>query len=135
MLKNIKDSINIREILKFLVGGGSAVATDAAIYALLSQFIDVSAAKAISYITGASVGFVINKLWTFDSKQFKIIEVIKYILLYAFSACANTTVNSFVLLILKSTIIAFLCATGTSTVINFLGQKFIVFRKDKENNK
>ena len=29
---------------------------------------------------------------------------------------------------------AFLCATGTSTVLNFVGQKFWVFKEKKEKN-
>lgn len=124
-----KGEINIGELLRFLVGGGSAVAVDALLYALLSHFIDVSVSKALSYIAGAVVGFIINKLWTFKSKQFKLTEILKYILLYTFSAAANTFFNNLVVYIVGNTVFAFLCATGISTVINFLGQKFIVFSK------
>lgn len=130
MIKWTKSKFQINEILKFLVGGGSAVIVDAVLYAILKMYIDFSAAKAISYIAGAAVGFVINKLWTFESKNFKIAEILKYIILYICSALANTGVNKFVLWLLPSTIFAFLCATGTSTIINFLGQKFFVFRKE-----
>ena len=103
MVEKIKGRFEIREILKFLIGGGSAVLIDAVIYAVLKQKINLSIAKAISYVSGAIVGFTINKLWTFESKRFLLSEVIKYI-----------------------------CATGMSTVINFLGQKFIVFRKSEQ---
>ena len=132
MIEKIKDKFSIKEILKFLVGGGSAVIVDAVVYAILKRYIDLSIAKAISYVAGAAVGFIINKLWTFESKKFSISEIIKYIILYAFSAMANTGVNRLVLFIIPSTVFAFLCATGTSTVINFLGQKFFVFRKKEE---
>ena len=132
MKKWFNEKFDIKEILKFLVGGGSAVIVDAIVYAILKQHINISLAKAISYVTGAAVGFVINKLWTFESKRFKIDEVFKYIVLYVCSALANTGVNRLVLLIIPSTVFAFLCATGTSTIINFLGQKFFVFRKDKK---
>lgn len=124
--------IKLKELLKFLVGGGSAVIVDAVTYFVLKNYIDFSIAKAISYVAGAFVGFLINKLWTFESKGFVFLEIVKYILLYAFSACANTAVNKKVFLLFSSEIFAFLCATGTSTVINFLGQKFLVFRKDVE---
>lgn len=129
MIEWFKKKFDIKEVLKFLVGGGSAVVVDAVIYAVLKQHIDLSIAKAISYVLGAVVGFVINKLWTFESKQFKISEIIKYIILYVCSACANTAVNRLVLWIIPSTVFAFLCATGTSTIMNFLGQKFLVFKK------
>lgn len=132
MVEWIKSKFEIKEILKFLVGGGSAVVVDALFYAILKAYIDFSVAKAISYILGAFVGFIINKLWTFESKKFKVAEIYKYIILYACSALANTGVNKFVIWIIPSTVFAFLCATGTSTVMNFLGQKFLVFRKDEK---
>lgn len=132
MVEWIKSKFEIKEILKFLVGGGSAVIVDALFYAILKAYIDFSVAKAISYVLGAFVGFIINKLWTFESKKFKVAEIYKYIILYACSALVNTGVNKFVIWIIPSTVFAFLCATGTSTVMNFLGQKFLVFRKDEK---
>ena len=120
MVEWIKSKFEIKEILKFLVGGGSAVVVDALFYAILKAYIDFSVAKAISYILGAFVGFIINKLWTFESKKFKVAEIYKYIILYACSALVNTGVNKFVIWIIPSTVFAFLCATGTSTVMNFL---------------
>ncbi len=129
MLETIKSKFELKEILRFLVGGGSAVLVDAVVYTVLKQRMELSIAKAISYVTGAVVGFIINKLWTFESKEFKVAEIIKYIILYAFSAIANTLTNTFVLFIIPVTTFAFLCATGVSTIINFLGQKFVVFKK------
>ncbi|MBO7484682.1 MAG: GtrA family protein [Spirochaetaceae bacterium] len=126
------NKIKIREILKFIVGGGSAVLVDYILYRLLMDLgLPVSISKGISYVTGAAVGFVINKLWTFESKQFSSIEVVKYILLYACSACANAGVNKFILWLFNWQLFAFLCATGVSTVMNFLGQKFFVFVKEE----
>lgn len=130
MIEWIKEKFKIQEILKFLVGGGSAVLVDAVLYALLKCYIDLSAAKIISYVAGAAVGFVINKLWTFESRRFRLSEIFKYIALYACSAMANAGVNRLVLWIIPNTVFAFLCATGVSTIINFLGQKFFVFNKD-----
>lgn len=126
----MSQKFEIKEILKFLVGGGSAVITDAVMYILLRRLTDISTAKAISYISGAAVGFVINKLWTFESKRFKFSEVWKYIGLYMCSAAANTYTNNMVLYFFSSSVFAFLCATGISTIMNFLGQKFIVFKKE-----
>ena len=129
---------NIKEILKFLVGGGSAVLTDAAVYYLLQLTgVELFASKAVSYVCGAAVGFIINKLWTFGVNKFSISEILRYCILYACTAVINALINSAVLHFLSIQLIAFLCATGVSTVLNFLGQKFIVFRKTKkeESNK
>lgn len=124
------NKIQTKELLKFLVGGGSAVIVDYVTYKILLLIgWDVSLAKAVSYVCGAAVGFVINKLWTFESKGFSKVEIVKYIVLYAFSAVVNAGINKLVILIFNVEVLAFLCATGVSTVINFLGQKFFVFAK------
>ncbi len=123
-------SIKSKELLRFLVGGGSAVVTDYILYNLFSSAgLGLSASKAISFVCGAGVGFVINKLWTFESKEFSKAEIFRYILLYAVTATVNTLVNKAVLSIFHIKLIAFLGATAVSTVLNFLGQKFYVFKK------
>lgn len=121
--------IKIKEIVRFIVGGGSAVLTDYFIYVILNSRWDISLSKALSYIAGAVVGFIINKLWTFESKRFRFGEIVRYCILYLCSAIVNMLVNVGVLTIWNISILAFLCATGVSTIMNFLGQKFLVFRK------
>lgn len=126
---NLK-TIRVREILRFLVGGGSAVVVDYVAYKLLLHYgVDRSVSKAFSYVLGAAVGFIINKFWTFESSKFSVGEIGRYVVLYICSAIANTLVNKFVLFILSLEFFAFLCATGVSTIMNFFGQKFFVFKK------
>lgn len=131
-MSDLMKMFNFKEILKFCVGGGSAVVVDFFVYISLKPYISVAIAKAFSFAVGAAVGFIINKLWTFESKKFKTLEIIKYILLYICSATINTLVNEGVLLVTDVTLLAFLCATAVSTIMNFIGQKFFVFNK---NNK
>lgn len=126
---NFLKQFQIKEILRFGVGGGSAVAVDFILYILLRNNLPTSAAKAISFVAGAIVGFIINKLWTFESKKFSGREIFRYCILYACSAAVNTLVNKGVLALSANTLLAFLAATGCSTLMNFLGQKFFVFRK------
>ena len=123
-------SIKKKELIRFLFGGGSAVVVDYIVYQLL-MLADLSQdiSKAISFICGAAVGFVINKLWTFESAKFSNGEVLRYVILYSCTAVINAAVNRFVLEITAIEMFAFLCATGVSTVLNFLGQKYFVFRK------
>ena len=128
-MKDFIKEFNIKELLRFCVGGGSAVVTDLIVYLLLKGFVGVSTAKIISFVAGAIVGFVINKLWTFGSKKFVYYEPLKYCVLYLFSAIVNALVNKVVLNLFYIVILAWFVATGCSTVINFLGQKFFVFRK------
>ena len=59
-------------------------------------------------------------------------EIVKYCILYACSALINAGTNHLALKVFGIKLLAFLIATGVSTVINFLGQKFFVFRKKEE---
>lgn len=127
------NSIKRKELFRFLVGGGSAILTDYSIYRLLVHSnIELTISKILSFICGAAVGFVINKLWTFESKYFSKREVARYILLYFISAIVNSAINISILIITNWIFFAFLCATGVSTIMNFLGQKFFVFIRKGE---
>ena len=122
--------IKKKELIRFLFGGGSAVFVDYIIYQLLMlNGLSQDLSKAISFFCGAAVGFIINKLWTFESTKFSKGEVLRYVILYSCTAVINATVNRLVLMLTAIEMLAFLCATGVSTVLNFLGQKYFVFRK------
>ena len=122
--------IKIKEVLRFLVGGGTAVVVDFCIYRLLLLFSwNMDIAKMISFICGAGVGFIINKFWTFERKRFVIKEVLKYVALYTCTGVINAIVNRCTLSIINIQIVGFLVATGVSTVLNFLGQKYVVFER------
>lgn len=125
----MKNSIKTKELFRFLIGGGTGVITDYIVYRiLLSMNIDISISKTVSFICGSIVGFIINKLWTFESKSFIKSEIYRYIILYSITAIINSLINNLAIYVIGIQFIAFLCATGTSTVLNFLGQKFFVFK-------
>lgn len=127
-MKNL-NSINKQEILKFLVGGGTAVIVDFFTYKIFMMLgLERTIAKTLSFICGSIVGFIINKYWTFKSPKFQIKEILKYTVLYILTAFINSQVNKYTLLLFGNEMSAFLCATGVSTILNFLGQKFLIFR-------
>ncbi len=126
----MKNRIHKKELYRFLIGGGSAVIVDYMVYrVLLMAGAGMSFSKGISYVCGAIAGFLINKFWTFESKNFCRMEILRYIILYAISACINAGVNKLVISVVNVQIAGFFVATGVSTVINFLGQKYFVFMK------
>lgn len=117
------------------------MACDTAVYFLLLPFLPPSIAKAVSFISGTVVAYILNKFWTFKKPKRSHIEVVKFICLYVSTLGANVAVNRVtldhaptILPILKGceTQFAFFAATGTSTVLNFLGQKFWVFKSKGE---
>ncbi|MFL5728350.1 MAG: GtrA family protein [Cytophagaceae bacterium] len=128
-MKTIVRSAFNKEIARFFISGCSAVLIDMAVYFVLKKQIDENLAKGISFLTGTVVAFLMNKLWTFGKREKSLTEVFKFALLYLSTLCLNIAVNHFILSINHSVYwSAFIAATGCSTVSNFLGQKFWVFK-------
>lgn len=100
-----------------------------------------SVAKFFSFLCGMSVTYTFNKLWTWKKNDSSKLRMFKFIVLYGFSLGMNVASNSFFLHVLheyknvldlpNKYLIAFVGATGLSAGINFLGQKFWVFKQDK----
>ena len=111
-----------KELQRFLVAGISAVGTDLITYYILLNFLSADIAKAISFLLGTVVAFVINKYWTFEK------EMLQFGILYSITLGANVMTNKIVLDSTEILFLAFLIATGVSTVLNFIGQKWWVFR-------
>ncbi|MCA9133935.1 MAG: GtrA family protein, partial [Planctomycetales bacterium] len=120
------------QALRFLFVGGSSVAIDLAVYMALVGTLQPLSAKAISYIAGMLFGFVGNKFWTFESRRKSVSEPLVYTVLYAVTLAVNVGLNSLCLALLAgiqtpeplARFLAFLLATGTTTVLNFVGLKY-----------
>ncbi len=117
-----------KELKRFLVAGFSAVGTDLATYYILLNFFNTDIAKAISFLLGTIVAFIINKYWTFEKHEKSYAEIAKFGILYSATLGANVITNKIILDMFNITIVAFLIATSVSTVLNFIGQKWWVFR-------
>lgn len=119
-----------KEFIWFLIAGFSAVFTDLSTYYGLKLLLPIHYAKGISFVLGSIAAFIINKYKTFEKADFSILEILQFTSLYSFTLGANVVVNFLVLVFSANWIFfAFLCATGTSTVLNYIGQKFWVFKK------
>ena len=131
-----------KELLRFLVAGVSAVGVDLVAYYLLQNFLSADISKGISFILGTIVAFLINKYWTFEQKEKSVSEIVKFIILYGCTFSVNVFVNKFVLEsaeiktllgeVIEIKLVAFVIATGASTILNFIGQKWWVFKSNKE---
>ena len=130
----MKNSL-LLELKKFLAVGMIAVSLDWGIYLALVNFLGLGAvlSKSLSYIIGTMYAFVANGRLVFQSDLVPV-NFLKHLLLYTFSLLANTLVFAF----LKSNFsfdspmilgAALLAATFVSTVINFVGMRFWVFKK------
>ena len=117
-----------KELKRFLVAGLSAVGTDMIAYYILLNFLSYDFAKTISFLLGTVVAFVINKYWTFEKHEKSYREILQFGLLYTVTLGANVMTNNAVLEYTNVVFLAFFIATGASTVLNFIGQKWWVFR-------
>lgn len=140
-----------KQVTKFILAGISAVCVDLVVYYLLSQFLDVNLSKALGFASGTVVTYNLNKYWTWRQTEKNNMRLFWFLLLYAFSLLINVGVNSLALTYLPNTeilisikglsntvkplfamktdkFVAFFIATAVSSVFNFLGQKYWVFK-------
>jgi len=130
----MKNSV-ILELKRFLAVGIIAVSVDWGIYLALVNFFGLGAvlSKSLSYIIGTMFAFIANGRLVFQS-ELAPVNFLKHLLLYTFSLLANTLVFVFLKSIFSfdSPMIlgaALLTSTFASTVINFVGMRFWVFKK------
>ncbi len=120
------------QVARFVVVGTAGVLVDYLVYRLLLGALDTATAKACGFVAGAAFGYITNRLFTFRvSSGWHPAELGRYLLVYAGGLTANVIVNAAVLTLLtedpSAVSIAFLAATAVSTVMNFIGLKWLVF--------
>ena len=117
-----------KELKLFLIAGLSAVAMDFITYYVMLNFLHHNIAKTLSFILGTIVAFVVNKYWTFERYEKTYKQIFQFIILYSATLFINVMVNRLVLDYAGLVLLAFLIATATSTILNFTGQKWWVFK-------
>lgn len=119
-----------RELINYIIIGILVVLVDYVSYHLFNKSlsVDLSNSKRLSYMTGATLSFILNKLITFRSPRKNISEPALFSILYFLSFVLNSYLHD-VLLNYFSGNYPFLIATVVSIVVNYVGQKFIVFKK------
>lgn len=130
LLYLLNDKALRHQIFRFVVAGMLGLISDISVYrTLVSLELHVTPSKALGCVTGTIVVFFINRSWTFSSRQTTFAQFFRFAALYSTSIFINTTLNTLGLSLLSEPWqVAFVFATGVSTVINFLGSKFLVFK-------
>lgn len=123
-----------REITVFLIVGTLTVLTDFLTYRLLlwPGVIGIDLSKGIAFLVGTIFAYFANRFWTFGYKEYSAHSAMRFVLLYSLTLSANVAINALMLKFLDNIpgvfYLAFLIATGTSAVLNFVGMKLFVFR-------
>jgi putative flippase GtrA len=124
------DRSEIGRVLRFVIIGCASTAIDYGTYQLFLLAVTPITAKGVSYLAGTLFGFVGNKLWTFGSRRPSLAEPMIYLALYAVTMGANVAVNAAVLAAwADGSNFAFLAATSVSMISNYLGLRFLAFRR------
>jgi len=117
-------------LLKFVVSGCLATLMDALVYSLLFSYFGSSISKACGFLAGSSTAFVLGRVFTFQSRGKVLNQIKRFGLVYACTLCANVVVHEILYNVNPdSGWIPFLGATAVSTVLNYLGQKYFVFKE------
>jgi len=129
------DKISIplsRQIPIFLVVGTLSVIVDYTAFVSLLEFkADSRVSKGLSYCIGMLVGFFGNRAFTFQVRGSAWRHATSYAGLYSLTLLANIGTHAIVSSIFHLQTLAFLIATGVSTIANFLGMKFFAFREPR----
>ena len=88
-----------------------------------------SLAKALAFVGGATTSFVLNRSFVFRSVGSAQRQLLPFVVLYGLGLGLNTTANALSLRAGAPKLLAWLVATTTSTISNFLGMKLFVFRR------
>ncbi|MDX1958787.1 MAG: GtrA family protein [Leptospiraceae bacterium] len=128
----------VTKIIKFLVVGGISTAINYGFFYLLHiSFLHYIPSSILGYILGLIAGFFLNKAWTYDDRtgNEKTLPIL-YLMVYLFSLLISTIV----LYILVDTAklvepkLGNFFAICISTILNFLGTNFFVFKERKEGS-
>ena len=136
-MKHFLKRIGTTEFARFIVVGGSSTAIDFTLYMLLSYAVlSPSPAKFISMCCACTFSFFLNRQWTFrDQRRISAAQVLRYAAVQAVNIAVNVGTNALVLWATEGAkIFAFLVATGVAMIVNFLLQKFLVFRAVSRKN-
>lgn len=117
------------QILVFLFIGGLATTIDFVIYNYLFSFFSINASKLISMLSSSLFSYFMNKIFTFNKgKNYNQKYLIKFYVIFLLNLLTNIFVNYCVYKWTSIKLLAFILATLFGMTVNFIGQKFYVFK-------
>lgn len=119
---------------RFAVTGGLTVVLDAVVYASLIRLgVQIDGSKALGLIAATIFAYVVNRFWAFNDAKAGSARIVSFLSLYAAAIVLNVVVNSLSLHVLGQSswalIVSWFLATGSSSVFNYVGMRYFVFRR------
>jgi len=123
-----------RELGVFMIVGLLTVLVDFGGYRslVMLEIASVDMAKSLGFLLGTLFAYFANRFLTFGHAPHAAGSLWRFSVLYGTTLGANVLVNSLAMKLFanRPTVIelAFLCATGISAALNFMGMKLFVFK-------
>lgn len=119
---------------RFTVTGGLTVALDAVVYASLVRLgVPIDGSKALGLIAATIFAYFVNRFWAFNDARASSARVLSFLSLYASAIVLNVVVNKLSIHALSQSswglIVSWFLATGSSSVLNYVGMRYFVFRR------
>jgi putative flippase GtrA len=123
-----------KEVIRFLIAGAIANATDYGLYFFLFHFLSFNMSKGISFTCAGIVGYWLNKYWALKHDQpSSYPEVGRYTLIIFLALVINVLINKMVLDVWPGAVFGALItastASGLFAFIYFKGWVFRIFLK------
>lgn len=121
------------QVLRFVVTGGFSAIVDFGLLQLLHEGLglQVDLSKALSFIAGTTTAYLINRRWTFGASPSRA-RFVQVIALYALTFAVQVGIFHVLFHCFGdrpwASLVAFVIAQGTATVINFVVQRVWIFR-------
>jgi putative flippase GtrA len=121
----------LRQARRFVVVGGVAAVVDYGSYRLLLLLdLPIDPAKAIGFVLGTTLSYLLNRSWTFGAAG-RAHVVGRFVVLYGATLAVNVAVNAVGVRLLDGVTgritIAWLVAQGVASTLNFVGMRYFVF--------
>lgn len=119
------------EFVKFIIVTVGAIIIDFFIYMVCCSFMNVTLSKFASEIVACTYQYFLNKNYTFayNREGNSPMLVSKYILSQTGNISSNILTSYIAFELSNSKVVAFTAATVVATIVNYILQKFIVFKK------
>ena len=128
-MKRILRKESLREIFLFVFIGGCSTVIDLILYLVFLHAVNVVIAKGASMIAASVFSYILNKTLTFRvRKKSDTGMVVRFYIVFVLNLVANVSVNWLFYSLLQTKLIPFILATAAGMAVNFLGQKYFVFR-------
>ena len=116
------------QLVRFLLTGGGTTGLDFILYMIGSQMLPTTPAKVISMMGASILSYCLNKKYTFKNEKKDRSQIIRFYVIFGLNFIANVSMNQIAFDITTSRVFGFVVGTVCGLTVNYIGQKFFVFR-------